>query len=232
MIRISINHLALISFLLFSEGALANGVCFTPEDEIIYVLKAGEDICIDTGHKTNFISSYEKNTSIYSIQQEDTISSEIVFPNEWLHINGVFTVRLTEPMYIYRNNKIILFMDIKEIKKSIPRENRLLMLRAAPSISAGSVIGSAITNGDQGARNAGNAMVGTIGGTIIAGAVTIGTKNTALGEIAGAITGKLITDHLNNHKPDTHPPMNLNNNLGRFGNGHGGGGNCTACHMR
>ncbi|PSV18234.1 hypothetical protein C0W59_03090 [Photobacterium kishitanii] len=211
---------------LFSTFFISNNVyaftnCIEIENNILYTLTPNINICLNTEKNVTLIKSYEQNLSIFSIQSENELQPQIMFPDEWVHIKGKYNLQLTEKMYLYKNHNIVLLMDERQIIK-------FFIPISFAKISPGSIIGAGITSADQGPKGVGNAIIGASVGNVISNAVTVVSKNPGLGEVAGAITGKLVTDHLNNG-PKTHPSFkpgvsNIN------GHGFSGVGNCINCH--
>ncbi|WP_305369141.1 hypothetical protein [Photobacterium leiognathi] len=208
----------IVSFYMFfmATTAQAEQECILIEDGETYTISPNIDICMDANSPVTLINSYEQNYSIFSIQSENSLQPQIMFPDEWVHIVGTFKVHFTEEMYLYRNGNILLFMD----KVAVNNSTSFLSSRTKRSTGAGAIIGSGISNVDGGARKAGNAAVGAAVGHVVGVGVTAGTKLPVLGEIAAGVTGKLVTDHLNNNRAKTHPKVRVGRrSMGSFGGG-------------
>ncbi|WP_318492153.1 hypothetical protein [Photobacterium leiognathi] len=223
---------SIITFSLFFAINIAHAQECVPIDSgIVYTISPNVDVCLDTQEPVTLINSYELNTSMFSIQSVDAQDTQMMFPDEWVHISGTFTIKLTKEMYAYRNKNIVLLMDKDEIIRSFTPMNYM----AKAPVGTGAAITAGITSANEGSHSAANNVVGAVAGHVVGAAVIAGTKSPVAGEIAAGVAAKMVTDKLNNHKAQTHPSITRGGNMGNFGGGHGGaagGGNCISCHPR
>ncbi|ENO8810375.1 hypothetical protein [Photobacterium damselae] len=222
-----INFMITLSLFLMTNIAKAQN-CIPIDSDIVYTISPNIEACLDTQTPITLISSFELNTSIFSVQSIDASEPQMMFPNEWMHISGTFTIKLTKEMYLYRNKNIVLLMDKDEIIRTFAP----MSFKAKIPTGTGAAITSAVTSADEGPRSSANNVVGSVAGNIVGTAVVVGTRSPIAGEIAAGVTGKFVTDSLNNHRPQIHPSFDLGS-VGHFSSGHGGGGmggNCISCH--
>ncbi len=93
------------------------------------------------------LKAMNKTSLFFSIQSENELQPQIMFPDEWVHIKGKYNLQLTEKMYLYKNHNIVLLMDERQIIK-------FFIPISFAKISPGSIIGAGITSADQGHKGA------------------------------------------------------------------------------
>lgn len=218
------KYLILIMFVLFTSNTLANNDCFNLEDGVIYEIKANTQLCLSNNNEVSLIYSGFQNTSLFTLTTDE--DKALLFPDEYIHLKGSFSLKTTENMFIYNNDNKIVIVDsyLADIYKPSKRRSKRSIKPNGPTVATvvGAGAGAAI-----GGQNGIDAAIGAGVGIAVGAAVTGITRSPTAGAAASSATANIVTAGLGERG-------NISGNVvgGFSGLQHGssGSGGCNGCH--
>ncbi len=225
------KKLVVLVFTLLSFQVVASDDCQSLDEGVIYKIETNVSMCFNGSDDTNLIYSGPENTSLIAVTNGDKES--MLFPNDYQHVKGQYSILATDGGYIYKKDGFIVIVDNSSIKP-IPQMAVRSFARsysAAPAPKgpmkgtgvAGAIVGAAVTGG-----NKTDAAVSAGVGAAVGGAVSVITKSPTVGGITGTAVATAVAEGLKNKGNISGNVIGGSTGLQHMSKGSG----CTGCHSR